>query len=203
MEGRVGMDRGKALLVVSSFFAVLTLFAVVSAVTRGDGKLILEVSEERSRQGGRRLLQSSSSSSTPTCTTSCPSAGQATSACSALSSSTQSTIRNNLIANCGMNTFGSSCCSSIPSDQWSNYLNCMCAGDSVLAGLTAFVNPTQVITACGCKTVSTGSSVTFSGGNSSNSSSDTPGSSAPSPQSGDASNPVATQIIASQTSTQG
>jgi len=202
------MDRGKALLAVSSFFAVLTLFAVVS-ITRGDYGI--HVSEGRSRPGvglagGRRLLQSSSSSSTPTCTTSCPSSGQAASACSALSSSTQSTIRNNLIANCGMNTFGSSCCSSIPSDQWNNYLNCMCAGDSVLAGLTAFVNPTQVIAACGCKTVSTGSSVTFSGGNSSNTSSDTPVSSTPSPpssQSGDTSNPVATQIIASQTSTQG
>ena len=208
-----GMERGRKSLFIISF-AILALFAValvngghetqatrvVTARVGFNPKLELTSLKLRTR----RLLQSS----TPSCTTTCPASGQAASACSALSSSTQSTIRNNLIANCGMNTFGSSCCSSIPSDQWNNYLNCMCAGDTVLAGLTAFVNPSQVIAACGCKTVTTGSSVSFSGANLSSSSSGNGSSSTPvpplvSPQSGETSNPVATQIIASQTAPQG
>jgi len=106
----------------------------------------------------RELLQFSA----PTqCQAECPSSGKAAAGCSALSPSLQSSIRNTLISSCGTSsTFSRGCCSAINGPQLQDYINCLCAGDAVLSGLTAFVDASAVVKACGCPSTST--EITFS-----------------------------------------
>lgn len=74
------------------------------------------------------------------------SAGIAAQTCTALPASVQSQIRNTLYSNCG-SASPTSCCSSITND-WNNYLSCMCAGDQWAPGISAFVNANQIATTC-------------------------------------------------------
>ena len=93
----------------------------------------------------RDLLQT-----TTICQTQCPSSSSAASACKSLSSSQQSSIRNTLISSCGMSTSTGGCCAAISGSQLEDYINCACAGDAVLSGLSAFVDASAVVKTCGC-----------------------------------------------------
>jgi hypothetical protein len=49
-----------------------------------------------------------------------------------------------------MSTLSNGCCSAISGAQLQDYINCVCAGDAVLSGLSAFVDASAVVKTCGC-----------------------------------------------------
>ncbi|KAL4515059.1 hypothetical protein Ndes2526B_g03627 [Nannochloris sp. 'desiccata'] len=132
------------------FCQLATLLVAVTLPQQALGKTSAHYSLKNIRR--RELLQDSS----PTqCQTQCPSSEIAAAGCSALSPSLQSSIRNTLISSCGISsTFSTGCCSAINGPQLQDYINCMCAGDSVLSGLSAFVDASAVVKTCGCSTSS-------------------------------------------------
>lgn len=102
-------------------------------------------------------LESSATSSfsTATASASASSAGQClqctsedSATCSSFSDSQLSAMRSYLVSNCGFGFDQATCCGGVSSEEWKNYIPCICAGK--LAGLDAFVSIQDVVNTCGC-----------------------------------------------------